>query len=270
MKAFSHSVRVDLRRALFSYAFGLQAFLVFLWMTLTAWEELSSESLRQYWDVLNYLNFGSTGISNFSFLFMGISAVGYAWSYAMDVTSGFFINAVRRVGIEVYGLSRCVSICISSFVASCLGMAAFMLLTVAVGVAPFDPANHAIDELFYLGLAAEGRVILYLLFRFTLTGLGGCLGASFGLLASTWFRDTFSSIFVPVLGLYAWNLLTCLAFALLGCQPQRQWMVSILIFSQPFPVKNTESFCWSTVMLAVLTALCCLAFCRQIRKEQCQ
>lgn len=122
-----------MRRSLLSGSFLLTVALLLVMQYLAVFGRLTnaSETIFEWPYYLNYA-FVAESLSK-SILFIG--CICYAWSYCKDRDSGFYDQAVQRVGFRSYCLSRLVSTALSAFLAGillllCVGLAVLALCNI--------------------------------------------------------------------------------------------------------------------------------------------
>lgn len=195
MRAFLNTVKVDLRRSLLSAGFALTVALLFLMQALTFLpDHFSQATVPVPWQHALAMAHWQ-GIPNM-ILFLG--AICYSWSYCVDKNCGFFDQVIPRVGIQNYCLSRVMVTALSGLLAGALADLLFTLLLLALGLSS-ELSPHFATQPLYEALAVEGRNGLYLLFRCVHTGMVSAAVAVTALAASTFFKNAYVAIFVPLL-----------------------------------------------------------------------
>lgn len=103
MRALGRALRVDLHRSVCSRPFFVTVALLFTWLVANCGRHLTSQTSRRVLSAAEMLNYTLTGTLSLVELVLAIAAVAYAWSYCHDRSSGFFLQAVERVGLPAYG-----------------------------------------------------------------------------------------------------------------------------------------------------------------------
>lgn len=195
MNSFFRSLSVDLKRSIFSRSFLTMVALIFAMQFLnTIYLTTTSMLAKCCWEDL--LEAGLDG--NFTEMLFCIAATGYAWSYCVDHKSGFFQQAVQRVGIRSYCLSRIVSVAVSAFLATVVSMGLFVLFSMAL------TSGNIVDKSYYrnmgyMDLVADGKSGLYFVVSCTHMGLACSAIALTGLVVSAYTPNTYMTVFTPLL-----------------------------------------------------------------------
>lgn len=195
MNSFFRSLSVDLKRSIVSRSFVVMVLLLFFMQFLNTITETTTHIISMCsWESL--LDRGFDG--NFGEMLFCIAATGYAWSYCVDQKSGFFQQAVQRVGIRSYCLSRIVCVAVSAFLATVVSLGLFALFSAAL------TSENVIDKSFYSGdgyldLVAQGNSGLYFVVFSTHMGLTCSAIALMGLAVSAYTPNTYMTVFAPLL-----------------------------------------------------------------------
>ena len=115
MRALGRALRVDLHRSVCSRPFFVTVALLFTWLVANCGRHLTSQTSRRVLSAAEMLNYTLTGTLSLVELVLAIAAVAYAWSYCHDRSSGFFLQAVERVGLPAYGAARAIAVAVSAF-----------------------------------------------------------------------------------------------------------------------------------------------------------
>ena len=168
MRALGRALRVDLHRSVCSRPFFVTVALLFTWLVANCGQHLTSQMSRRVLSAAEMLNYTLTGTLSLVELVLAIAAVAYAWSYCHDRSSGFFLQAVERVGLPAYGAARAIAVAVSAFLAAVAALAAFLLLLAALRLP--EPDLHDLrDGIAYLDLVARGKPMLYFTVRIVIT-----------------------------------------------------------------------------------------------------
>ena len=197
MQTFLRTLRVDLRRSVISVPFIISLVILLLIQLLATIGELTNIQLA-YLDWPYYLNRASTS-SLQPYAILLAACLGYAWSYCQDKGSGFYDQAVQRVGFRAYCLSRILSVIISALLVGILSVCLFTLFLLSL--------NHlgtALDENYenravYLHLIHLGKPVLFVCFRALHNGLVCAMAASVGLAVSAYIPNTHVAVFSPLI-----------------------------------------------------------------------
>ena len=260
MRALGRALRVDLHRSVCSRPFFVTVALLFTWLVANCGQHLTSQMSRRVLSAAEMLNYTLTGTLSLVELVLAIAAVAYAWSYCHDRSSGFFLQAVERVGLPAYGAARAIAVAVSAFLAAVAALAAFLLLLAALRLP--EPDLHDLrDGIAYLDLVARGKPMLYFTVRIVIIGLACSFAAEFGLMVTAFFPNAYVAILSPTLLYYLQESLVKLIHM------ETRWYLVRVIFGQTYD-DEMKSFYWAVGYLSVATILCGWAFCRRMRKEQ--
>lgn len=195
MNSFFRSLSVDLKRSIFSRSFLTMIVLLFVMQFLNTISTVTTHLIvGTSWEYLLDRAFNG----DFTEMVFCIAATGYAWSYCVDHKSGFFQQAVQRVGIRSYCLSRIVSVAVSAFLATVVSMGLFVLFSMAL------TSGNIVDKSYYrnmgyMDLVADGKSGLYFAVSCTHMGLACSAIALTGLVVSAYTPNTYMTVFAPLL-----------------------------------------------------------------------
>lgn len=195
MKSFCRAFRVDLRRSLKPGSFLTMVLLFFLLEVLNTFDLLTTYLLHVIeWPI--FLINATNGI--FSHMLFCVAAAGYAWSYCMDHKTGFFKQAVQRVGIRSYCLARVTSVVFTAFLAMFLATGLYTLMLLGLGCKIREASSYSGFQ-DYAFLVGQGNPFLFFLVRTAHISLTCGLAASVGLAVSAVTLNTYFSVFSPLL-----------------------------------------------------------------------
>lgn len=252
MYSFCRALKVDLRRGLVSSSFLLTVALLFVVHLCAVLPDYFSQAIpKMSWQKM-LVNAHASGLTD-TMMFLG--AVCYAWSYCQDRDSGFYDQAVRRVGFRVYCLSRVVAVALTAFLA---GVLSDILLTLVLRALPELPplsSHAAVEQALYLSVAGA-HTGLFLLLRYVHTGMVCAMVGATGLAASAFVRNTHVAVFVPY-------VLYLLADELIALLKIRFFSFYGLFYFPHFRFDQTRSFWYMLYVSAVLIGIAGYVFYRR-------
>ena len=244
MRALGRALRADLHRCA-SFLHFVTVVALFTWLRTNCGRHLTSQTSRRVLSAAEMLNYTLTGTLSLVELVLAIAAVAYAWSYCHDRSSGFFLQAVERVGLPAYGAARAIAVAVSAFLAAVAALAAFLLLLAALRLP--EPDLHDLrDGIAYLDLVARGKPMLYFTVRIVIIGLACSFAAEFGLMVTAFFPNAYVAILSPILLYYLQEILWKLIHM------EIRWYLVRVIFGQTYD-NEMESFYWAVGYLTVAT-----------------
>lgn len=256
MNALFRTLKVDLRRSLLSGSFVLTAALLFFMQLLEFFPQYVFQGATLHCWQYELALAHHEGIPSM-ILFLG--TICYSWSYCLDNDSGFFVQAVRRVGVGVYCTGKIISVAISAFLAGILADGLFTILLVLL------PLENTVPDFMsqfstYMALAHSGKTGLFLLLRYVHTGMVCAMVASMSLATSTLVKNAYVIIFLPYLLYELFNLITTV-WGLPGKE------ISLVIFGHRYG-DQVKSFWY---MFCVMISLICvfgLLFYGRVKKRR--
>lgn len=260
MRALRRMLRVDLHRSIVSPRFLFACILTLAWLTVNASDYVLKDTFLDISPMALVLNAATISTYHFGDLIFAISAVTYAWSYCQDAESGFFLQAVQRVGLGRYCLARILTVCISAILTAFTAMTVFVLYLLTLNLPPEDAFILEGGQAF-LTIAGRYGFIPYFLVRLTVTGLTCALAAMFGLMVSSFISNVYLAILSPISALYIFKII----FNILGIRDNK-WYLNIVAFGQAFP-DDWKSFLWAVCYLLILIVACGCVFYRRLQKE---
>lgn len=199
MRPFLRTLQVDLRRSILSMPFVISLVFLLLAQFMAVFSEFTSSAYLAYLDWPYYLNLAST-YSLQPYAMLIAACLGYAWSYCQDKGSGFFEQAVRRVGFRAYSLSRILSVIISALLAGILSVCLFTLFLLSLNhLGTAVDNNNYENRVVYLHLIYLGKPFLFVCFRALHNGLVCAMAASVGLAVSAYIPNTHVAVFSPLI-----------------------------------------------------------------------
>lgn len=204
MRPFLRTLRVDLRRSILSAPFFLSLGLLLLVQFAAVFAELTSKANLAFTDWPYYLNYANTTSAQ-EYAIMLVPCLVYAWSYCQDRDSGFYGQAVQRVGFRTYTLSRIVSVIFSALLAGILSVFLFTLFLLSLNhLDTALPSNYE-NRIVYLHLIHLGKPFLYVCVRALHNGLVCAMAASVGLAVSAFIPNTHVAVFSPLILYFIFN-----------------------------------------------------------------
>ncbi|MGM9641224.1 MAG: hypothetical protein ACI3V3_07635 [Faecousia sp.] len=257
MKPFCRAMKVDLRRSLLSGSFLLTVALLLVMQYLAVFSMLTNASEGAFaWPY--YLNFANA-INSMPTTVLFIACVCYSWSYCRDRDSGFYDQAVQRVGFRSYCLSRLVSTALSAFLAGILAVSLFALYLMTLAPLGDDPIGY-IGQPAYMTLVGEGRVGLFFLLRCVHTGLLCAMASVLGLAVSAFIPNTHVAIFSPYLLFFTVHDLAML-------MNTRWFMPNRLLFSQVLR-NDVQNFLFASCVMVDITVIGGYVFYRRAERRR--
>lgn len=199
MQHFFRTLRIDLRRSILSVPFAVSLLILLFIQVVAVFAELTSEAYTgSFTDWPYYLNLAST-YSLQPFAMLIAACLGYAWSYCQDKGSGFYDQAVQRVGFRVYSLSRILSVTLSALLAGFLSVCFFTLFLLSLNHLGTALDNNYENRAVYLHLIHLGKPFLFVCFRALHNGLVCAMAASVGLAVSAYIPNAHVAVFSPLI-----------------------------------------------------------------------
>ena len=201
MKRFLGNVRVDLRRAFFSFGFILAV--VGMCVALFSGASTEGRSIKDGTDVL-YLYMVAHG-QGFSTLSMIFATMPFATSFCTDWNNQFIRPTVIRTNIKSYGISKVFTTALAGGSAVALGEVLFILL-LRLYVPLVDRQGHMLagagSDSVYGSLLSSGNFAAYFASQILIVFFGAAFFAVLALWISTYLTNVFVTLASPVLSFY--------------------------------------------------------------------
>lgn len=259
MCAYFRAFSVELRRSLLSGSSLVMLLLLVAWQFFNVLFNILSNTFElESWVTL--LDWGNNGW--FCDMLLVIATIGYAWSYCQDSECGYRDQALGRVGIGAYCLSKILAVILSAFFTAVVAVGAFALFWYVTDGPVTDPENVGVSG--YLRLVAEGKTGLYLLFRLCHTGLICAWAAVTGLAVSAFVRNTYITILSPLL-LY---MILNVGLRLAGVTFLSRWYPKRIFFEDAIAGNDVASFLWSMFLILDWIFLAGYVFYRKVERRR--
>ncbi len=257
--SFLRALRIDLRRSISSGSFCITVLLLIIWLIINCSDVLFHKGFRMLTSLPEMLNVATIDQINIAYLLFAIAPFCYAWSYYTDCACSFAIQAIERVGVENYALSKVISTAVSAFLAAIAAMSIFSLFLCILHL-PYPDKDIVANKVAYLQIVADGKIWLYLLVRFIITGLTCSFAAVFSLTVSSFLPNRYVAILSPLMFYYFTETLLDILAAGTSFR---------LSFNAFYQVINDSylSAIWTVGYFLLLILLSGWIFCVRLRRE---
>lgn len=258
------AISVDLRRAFISGSFILTVAAIVFWERANLFFSVPTQYAWAYADVISLFSDAVSNTAFFGAALLPIATVPYAGSVLTDRKTGFQRQAVQRVGIHNYALSRLFVVILSAFAAAAISALIIVayLLTTGIPLYRADTLQYANSSYFHLVLDVSPA--FYFFVQTTVSGLSAALAAVFALNVSLIVPNSYVALLSPLLLFYGWDAVIASVFDQAG----GRFLLNNNMFFQLFPHDSMSSFLWSaSYLLLWIVVLGVLFYCLVTRRE---
>lgn len=260
--ALMRALGVDLRRAIWSSRFFLGALLTLGWMVGNCIRE------RNIAKVIGgpYLfNRAVDGTLYLGPVILAIATIPYAGEFLTERKEGYQMQAAKRVGIEVYGLSKVLSTALSAFLMVLLGVGVFILWMCVLRLPRTIPTG--LQDGTYMEWAYTRGTGWYYAAMTLRMGMVCGAASVFSLMVSAYVPNAYVAFFAPIIGYYFLECILNMLSKILPVSPVIHLFSPLgLCFAQigrdPF-----VSYVLTVLMLTVGMVLFGEGFLTKLRKE---
>ena len=262
--AFWRTIRVELRRAIFSIRFLLGIVMTLAWMILNAAESVRTYDRAVFAGVVQLIRLGLDGLQSTGPVLLAISTIPYTFSYLAEKECGFNKQIIERVGMPTYGICKVVACGTSAFLMGAVALALFIAALSAAGIlhtVRYDEVKET-----YAAIAVTVGSGWYYGMKICHVGLVCSQAAVFSLMVLSFIPNSYVGFLAPLIGYYMADCILALLTRIVSGPLWSLVSPMQLFWGQPLP-DIVPSFLWTVFVLVMLMFFFGICFFIRLRKE---
>lgn len=261
---FGRTLRLELRRAVYSPRFLLGVGLTLVWMAFNAAEAVGSYPNAVFAGIPVLLRLAITGQLSTGPVLLAVATIPHAFSYLAERECGFQQQAISRVGSVTYARCKSIAIFLSAFLMGAVAIATFIVIASIIGIphtVRYDEVEHT-----YAVLAATMGPGWYYAIKIFHIGMVCGQAAVFSLLIMTWVPNSYVCFLSPLIGYYLYECILSILSRFIYNPFFFRLISGDALFWGQAAANPLFSYLWTIYLLSFVTL--CYSVCFMIRVEK--